>query len=116
MRSDLILSSLPKEFLLEPGMNLLRKASLASGFLFGGRIQKTITADREDQLYASLARKTLWTTPMGLKASCFRAPPVPAAKNAKRSNLFSERPFSSRSVPNRLSSYTRLSFSQKFSD
>ncbi|KAH3697233.1 hypothetical protein DPMN_084725 [Dreissena polymorpha] len=56
IRRDLILSSLPKDFLLEPGMNSLRTAPLSSGFLFGGMIQDAISADKDDQLHASLAR------------------------------------------------------------
>ncbi|KAH3833797.1 hypothetical protein DPMN_107113 [Dreissena polymorpha] len=56
IRRDLILSSLNKDFLLEPGMNALKTAPLSSGFLFGGRIQDAISADKDDQLHSSLAR------------------------------------------------------------
>ncbi|KAH3724272.1 hypothetical protein DPMN_050088 [Dreissena polymorpha] len=56
IRRDLILSSLPLNVMLEPGVNSRRTAPLTADFLFGGRIQAAITADREDQIHVSLAR------------------------------------------------------------
>ncbi|KAH3831825.1 hypothetical protein DPMN_105096 [Dreissena polymorpha] len=115
IRRDLILSSLPKDFLLEPGMNSLRTAPLTSGFLFGGRIQEAITADKDDQLHASLARNNSGQRQGAFKQPSFRPPAVPATKKAKRNNLFSKRPaVNAQSGPNRSSSYNRP-FSKKFS-
>ncbi|KAH3800344.1 hypothetical protein DPMN_153977 [Dreissena polymorpha] len=111
IRRDLILSSLPKDFLLEPGMNSLRTV-----FLFGGRIQVAITADKDDQLHASLARNNFGQRQGAFKQPSSRPPAVPAPKKAKRNNLFSKRTaVNPRSGPNRPSSYNRPSFSKKFS-
>ncbi|KAH3871054.1 hypothetical protein DPMN_034248 [Dreissena polymorpha] len=116
IRRDLILSSLPKDFLLERGMNSLKTAPLTSGFLFGGRIQEAITADKDDQLHASLARNNSGQSQGAFKQPASRPPAVPAPKKAKRNNLFSKRPaVNPRSGPNRPSSYNRPSFSNKFS-
>ncbi|KAH3886865.1 hypothetical protein DPMN_010878 [Dreissena polymorpha] len=97
-------------------MNSLRTAPLTSGFLFGGRIQEAITADKDDQLHASLARNNSGQRQGAFKQPSFRPPAVPAPKKAKRNNLFSKRPaVNPRSGPNRPSSYNRPSFSKKFS-
>ncbi len=117
IRRDLILTSLPKDFLLEPGMNSLRTAPLTSGFLFGGRIQEAITADKDDQLHASLARNNSGQRQGVFKHPASRPPAVPAFKTAKRNNLFSKKPsFNPRSGPNRQSSYNRPSLSHKSSN
>ncbi|KAH3869693.1 hypothetical protein DPMN_032863 [Dreissena polymorpha] len=102
---------------IQPGMNSLRTAPLTSGFLFGGRIQEAITADKDNQLHASLARNNSGQHQGAFKQPSFRPPAVPAPKKAKRNNLFSERPaVNPRSGPNRPSSYNRPSFSKKFSE
>ncbi|KAH3693725.1 hypothetical protein DPMN_081165 [Dreissena polymorpha] len=117
IRRDLILTSLPKDFLLEPGMNSLRTAPLTSGFLFGGRIQEAITADKDDQLHASLARNNSGQRQGVFKHPASRPPAVPAFKTAKRNNIFSKKPsFNPRSGPNRQSSYNRPSLSHKSSN
>ncbi|KAH3877036.1 hypothetical protein DPMN_000890 [Dreissena polymorpha] len=103
IRRDLILSSLPKQFLLEPGVNSLRTAPLTADSLFGGRIQAAITADREDQIHASLARNN-----SGQRQGAFKRPASkpPAAKNSK--NLFYKMlPSTPCPAPNRPSSYNR---------
>ncbi|KAH3863123.1 hypothetical protein DPMN_026101 [Dreissena polymorpha] len=53
MLRDLILSSLPNNFLLETGVNSLRTAPSTADSLFRGRIQAALNADREDQIHAS---------------------------------------------------------------
>ncbi|KAH3773731.1 hypothetical protein DPMN_175099 [Dreissena polymorpha] len=68
LRRDLILSSLPITFLLETGVNSLRTAPLTADSLFGGRIQAALTADREDQILASLARSNSGQRPVFLGA------------------------------------------------
>ncbi|KAH3867585.1 hypothetical protein DPMN_030717 [Dreissena polymorpha] len=59
IQRDLILSSRPQNFLLEPGVNSHRTAPFTAGSLFGGRLQAAIMADQEDQVFASLARNNL---------------------------------------------------------
>ncbi|KAH3854376.1 hypothetical protein DPMN_096917 [Dreissena polymorpha] len=110
------LSSLPKDFLLEPGMNYLRTAPLSSEFLFDGRIQEAITADKDDQLHASLARKNSGQPLGAFKRPASRTQAVPTATKDKRNNLFSKRSLlNQRSVPNRPSFNNRPSFSQRSS-
>ncbi|KAH3877029.1 hypothetical protein DPMN_000883 [Dreissena polymorpha] len=116
IRKDLILSSLPKDFLLEPGMNSIRTAPLSSGFLFGGRIQDAISADKDDQLHASLARNNSGQRQGAFKRPASRPMANPVVKKDKRNNLFSKRPsLNPRSVPNKQSSFNRPSVSQKSS-
>ncbi|KAH3877745.1 hypothetical protein DPMN_001623 [Dreissena polymorpha] len=89
IRRDLILSSLPKDFLLEPGINSLRAAPLSSGFLFSGKIQEALTADKDDQLHASVARKSSGQRQGAFKRPASRPPAGPVVKKDKRTNLFS---------------------------
>ncbi|KAH3836118.1 hypothetical protein DPMN_109488 [Dreissena polymorpha] len=97
-------------------MNSFKTAPLTSGFLFGGKIQEAITADKDDQLHASLARNNSGQRQRAFKQPSSTPPAVPAPKKAKRNNLFSKRPaVNPRSGPNRPSSYNRPSFSKKFS-
>ena len=84
LRRDLILSSLPNNFLLETGVNSLRTAPLTADSLFGGRIQAALTADREDQIHASLARSNSSQRPVVFKRPASKPPGAPPAKNAKR--------------------------------
>ncbi|KAH3776518.1 hypothetical protein DPMN_177946 [Dreissena polymorpha] len=84
LRRDLILSSLPNNFLLETGVNSLRTAPLTADSLFGGRIQAALTADREDQIHASLARSNSGQHPVVFKRPASKPPGAPPAKNAKR--------------------------------
>ncbi|KAH3817177.1 hypothetical protein DPMN_118707 [Dreissena polymorpha] len=87
------------------------------GFLFGGRIQEAITADKDDQLHASLARNNSGQRQGVFKHPASMPPAVPAFKTAKRNNLFSKKPsFNPRSGPNRQSSYNRPSLSHKSSN
>ncbi|KAH3787485.1 hypothetical protein DPMN_165609 [Dreissena polymorpha] len=110
IRRDLILSSLPKDFLLEPGLNSLRTAPLLSGFLFGGKIQEALKADKDDQLHASLARNNSRQRQVALKRPASRPPPGPIVKKDKRTNLFSKKPsWNSRSGSNRSNPINRTS-------
>ncbi|KAH3827860.1 hypothetical protein DPMN_129803 [Dreissena polymorpha] len=70
-------------------MNLLRTAPFESGFLFGGRIQEAISADRDNQLHALLARNNSGHRHGVFNRPASRPPPVLAAKNAKRNNICS---------------------------
>ncbi|KAH3730218.1 hypothetical protein DPMN_056199 [Dreissena polymorpha] len=79
IRRDLILSSLPKDFLLQPGMYSLRTAPLSSEFLLGGRIQDAITTDKDDKLHASLARNNSGQRQGSFKRPASMPPAVPAA-------------------------------------
>ncbi|KAH3864321.1 hypothetical protein DPMN_027338 [Dreissena polymorpha] len=102
IRRDLILSSIPKKFLLEPGLNSLRTAPLSSGFLFGGKIQEALSADKDDQLHASLARNNSKQQQVTFKRPASRPPPGPIVKKDKMTNLFSQKPsWNSRSGSNR---------------
>jgi hypothetical protein len=116
IRRDLILSSLPKEFLLEPGMNSLRAAPLSSGFLFGGKIKEALTADKDDQLHASLARNNSGQRQGAFKRPASRPPAGPVVKKDKRNNLSSKKPsWNPRSGSNRSTPSNRPSFSQRSS-
>ncbi|KAH3820821.1 hypothetical protein DPMN_122570 [Dreissena polymorpha] len=116
IRRDLILSSLPKDFLLEPGMNLLRAAPLSSGFFLGGKIQEALTADKDDQLHASLARNNSGQRQGAFKRPASRPPAGPVVKKDKRTNLSSKKPsWNPRSGSNRSTPSKRTSFSQRFS-
>ena len=84
LRRELILSSLPNNFLLETGVNSLRTAPLTADSLFGGRIQAALTADREDQIHASIARSNSGQPPVVFKRPASKPPGAPPAKNAKR--------------------------------
>ena len=83
IRRDLILSSIPKKILLEPGLNSLRTAPLSSGFLFGGKIQEALSADKDDQLHASLARNNSRQRQVAFKRPASRPPPGPIVKKDK---------------------------------
>ncbi|KAH3716598.1 hypothetical protein DPMN_059322 [Dreissena polymorpha] len=113
LRRDLILSSLPNNFLLETGVNSLRTAPLTADSLFGGRIQSALTADREDQIHASLARSNYGQRPV--------PPGAPPAKNAKRDSFPTKRPSAPRQptnrppFQNRTSSYRKPSVNQNWS-
>ncbi|KAH3791338.1 hypothetical protein DPMN_144821 [Dreissena polymorpha] len=61
-------------------MNFLRTAPLVSGFLFGGRIQDAIEANKDDQLHASLARNNSGKRQGAFKRPTSRPPAVPAVK------------------------------------
>ncbi|KAH3783316.1 hypothetical protein DPMN_161252 [Dreissena polymorpha] len=116
IRRDLILSSLPKDFLLEPGINALRTAPLSSGFLFGGRIHDAISAAKDDQLHCFLARNNSGQLQGAFKRPASRPMNNPVVKKDKRNNLFSKRPsLNPLSVPNKQSSFNRPSVSQKSS-
>ncbi|KAH3711357.1 hypothetical protein DPMN_070862 [Dreissena polymorpha] len=121
LRRDLILSSLPNNFLLETGVNSLRTAPLTADSLFGGRIQSALTADREDQIHASLARSNSGQRPVVFKRPASKPPGAPPAKNAKRDSFPTKRP----SAPlqptnrppfqNRTTSYRKPSVKQNWS-
>ncbi|KAH3829819.1 hypothetical protein DPMN_103048 [Dreissena polymorpha] len=121
LRRDLILSSLPNNFLLETGVNSLRTAPLTAESLFGGRIQSALTADREDQIHASLARSNSGQRPVVFKRPASKPPGAPPAKNAKRDSFPTKRP-SAPSQPtnrppfqNRTTSYRKPSVKQNWS-
>ncbi|KAH3800437.1 hypothetical protein DPMN_154070 [Dreissena polymorpha] len=78
--------------LLEPGMNSLRAAPLSSGFLFGGKIKEALTADKDDQLHASLARNNSGQCQGAFKRPASRPPAGPVVKMDKWTNLFSKKP------------------------
>ncbi|KAH3825612.1 hypothetical protein DPMN_127493 [Dreissena polymorpha] len=115
LRRDLILSSLPNNFLLETGVNSLRTAPLTAESLFGGRIQSALTADREDQIHASLARSNSGQRPAS------KPPGAPPAKNAKRDSFPTKRPSAPRQptnrppFQNRTTSYRKPSVKQNWS-
>ena len=66
LRRDLILSSIQPGFLLEHGLNSLKTAPFTADTLFDRRIQAAVTADREDQIHASLARSNVGPRPGAL--------------------------------------------------
>ena len=73
---DLILSSIQLGLLLDSGLNYLKTAPFTADTLFGGRIQSAVTADREDQIHASLARSNV-----SLRPGAFKRPaPKPLLK------------------------------------
>ncbi|KAH3717257.1 hypothetical protein DPMN_060039 [Dreissena polymorpha] len=121
LRRDLILSSLPNNFLLETGVNSLRTAPLTAESLFGGRIQSALTADREDQIHASLARSNSGQRPVVFKRPASKPPGAPQAKNAKRDTFPTMRPSAPRqptnrpSFQNRTTSYRKPSVKQNWS-
>ena len=121
LRRDLILSSLPHSFLLETGVNSLRTAPLTADSLFGGRIQAALTADREDQIHASLARSNSGQRPVVFKRPASKPPGAPPAKNARRDIFPTKRPSAPRQptqrppFQNRTSSYRKPSVSQNWS-
>ena len=121
LRRDLILSSLPNNFLLETGVNSLRTAPLTADSLFGGRIQSALTADREDQIHASLARSNSGQRPVVFKRPASKPPGAPPAKNAKRDSFPTKRPSAPRQptnrppFQNRTSSYRKPSVNQNWS-
>ena len=74
---------LANNFLLETGVNSLRTAPLTADSLFGGKIQAALTADREDQIHASIARSNSGQRPVVFKRPASKPPGAPSAKNAK---------------------------------
>ncbi|KAH3824950.1 hypothetical protein DPMN_126810 [Dreissena polymorpha] len=97
-------------------MNSLRAAPLSSGFLFGGKIQEALTADKDDQLHASLARNNSEKRQGVLKRPASRPPAGPVVKKDKRTNLFSKKPsWNLLSGSNRSTPSNRPSFSQRSS-
>ncbi|KAH3886090.1 hypothetical protein DPMN_010091 [Dreissena polymorpha] len=121
LRRDLILSSLPNNFLLETGVNSLRTAPLTAESLFGGRIQSALTADREDQIHASLARSNSGQRPVVFKRPASKPPGAPQAKSAKRDSFPTKRPSAPRQptnrppFQNRTTSYQKPSVKQNWS-
>ena len=108
IRRELILSAIQPGFLLETGLNTLKTAPLTSDLLFGGKVQEAITADKEDQLHASLARGNVGPRQGSFKRPAPKPPAQgPASKKAKRSNYFSRRSSIPPPAPNRPSSYQR---------
>ncbi|KAH3697122.1 hypothetical protein DPMN_084609 [Dreissena polymorpha] len=87
LRRDLILSSLPNNFLLETGVNSLRTAPLTADSLFGGRIQAALTADCEDQIHASLARSNSGQRPVVFKRPASK-PPGPYRPRTLKGTVF----------------------------
>ncbi|KAH3831263.1 hypothetical protein DPMN_104525 [Dreissena polymorpha] len=121
LRRDLILSSLPNNFLLETGVNSLRTAPLTAESLFGGRIQSALTADSEDQIHAYLARSNSGQRPVVFKRPASKPPGAPPAKNAKRDSFPTKRPSAPRQptnrppFQNRTTSYRKPSVNQNWS-
>ncbi|KAH3887751.1 hypothetical protein DPMN_011770 [Dreissena polymorpha] len=121
LRRDLILSSLPNNFLLETGVNSLRTAPLTADSLFGGRIQSALTAEHEDQIHASLARSNSGQRPVVFKRPASKPPGAPQAKNAKRDSFPTKRPSAPRQptnrppFQNRTTSYRKPSVKQNWS-
>ena len=108
LQRDLILSLIQLGFLLEPGLNSLKTAPFTADTLFWGRIQAAVTADREDQIRASLARSNVGPRPGALKRPAPKSPAQgPAAKKAKKNTFFNRRSSIPPPAPRRPSSYQR---------
>ncbi|KAH3737500.1 hypothetical protein DPMN_044093 [Dreissena polymorpha] len=99
----------------------LRTAPLTADSLFGGRIQSALTADREDQIYASVVRSNSGQHPVVFKRPASKPPGAPPAKNAKRDSFPTKRPSAPRQstnrppFQNRTSSYRKPSVYQNWS-
>ena len=105
---DLILSSIQPGFLLEPGLNSLKTALFTADTLFGERIQAAVTADREGQIHASLARSNVGPRPGAFKRPAPKSPAQgPASKKAKKNTFFNRRSSIPPPAPRRPSSYQR---------
>ena len=73
-------------------MNSLKTAPFKADTLFGGRIQAAVTADREDQIHASLASSNVGPRPGPFKRPASKSPAQGlAAKKAKKNTFLNRR-------------------------